>query len=426
MANPNEMSALAYRLLREQAAILAQWRSRVNAREHASVLAKLSLAEFADHIPHFLDRLSSVFRGDDTAALEALAARHGAHRWQHGVNLGVVTQEWHLLHQVLMDRLAAAAESEPDIAPETLRAAYRLLTDEIHQAIAASLVEFDSRRRTEAEARMRDLEAVLERREEHARLLGRDLHGVSHDLRGSFQLLKTACQLLKTRWLDSETRQIVAGIDIAADNLNQLLRDLLDLARLEAGHDERHLGNFDAAALLKDLSAALQPAAAAEGLSLLTDGPDSLPVCGDAVKVKRIAQNLILNALKYTPAGSVHIGWQSESETRWLFCIRDSGPGLDSSTAEGLAHELEDAGQDENLADHELPRDPPNQAAYRRAGVAAGSAAVERHGEGIGLAVVHQLCELLDAVVEVESEPGRGTLFRVLMPKDYPACRAPE
>ena len=45
---------------------------------------------------------------------------------------------------------------------------------------------------------------------------------------------------------------------------------------------------------------------------------------------------------------------------------------------------------------------------------------VERHGEGIGLSIVRQLCELLDAVVEVESVLGRGTTFRILVPNDYP------
>lgn len=422
MTNKEQMSALAYRLLRDQATILAQWRSRVEEQNFSSVLAQLSLAEFSNHIPDVLDRLSAVLRGDESASLKNFAAQHGAHRWQHGTSLSVVTQEWRFLHQVLMDHLAAAADEEPPIPPAALHQAYRLLSDEIHQAIAASLVEFDSYRRTEAEARMRDLEAVLEQREEQAKLLGKELHGVSHDLRGSFQLLKTACQLLKTRWLDSEAQQIVATIGVATDNLNQLLRDLLDLARLEAGREERHLRDFDAAALLQDLTASMRPAAEAEGLSLLADGPDSLPVCGDAVKIKRIAQNLILNALKYTPAGSVQVGWKPESEKRWLFEVRDSGPGLKSSTAEGLAHGLEEAEQDENLVDHEPLRDLPDQGERRRAGNATGSAPIEGHGEGIGLSVVHQLCELLDAVLEVESEPGRGAMFRVLLPTSYPDC----
>ncbi len=67
-----------------------------------------------------------------------------------------------------------------------------------------------------------------------------------------------------------------------------------------------------------------------------------------------------------------------------------------------------------------LPRLPVDAAP----GTPGGSAAAERHGEGIGLSIVRHLCELLDAVVEVESVPGRGTMFRILVPRDYPETGA--
>lgn len=410
-------STLAYRLLRDQAEILAQWQARVEARKQASELAKLSLAEFCDHIPDFLDRLSGVFLGEDPAAPVRLAAKHGAHRWQHGANIQVVTQEWGVLHRVLMDHIAAV-DPEPGVNVAKVRgAAYRLLADEIHQAITASLEEFHARQRVEAEARLRDLEAALDRRYQGARV-GQHLHGVSHDLRGSLKVLQTSYESLKAGRRDDE---VVAAVGHATDNLTQLLHDLRDLARLEAGRENRRVESFDAAMLLDDLCKTLRPLAEAEGLVLVTQGARPLAVSGDAAKVRRIAQTLILNALKHTPQGEVQVGWESAAAHRWLFYVRDTG-GLPKSTAARLADSLEEAekcgdGVPPGVAPHlcDLPA-PPERGIPATEGVDE----VEGRGEGIGLAIVHHLCELLDAVVEVESERELGAVFRVLLPKQYP------
>lgn len=417
------LSTLAYRLLREQAIILAQWQMRVDARNHTSELAKLSLAEFCDHIPDFLDRLCGVFLGEDPASPARLAARHGAHRWQHGASLKLVTQEWGLLHQVLMDHIAAAAaaNSGPGVDAAMLRdAAYRLLVDEIHQAITASVEEFHARQRVEAEARLRDLEAVLDRRDQRGVRCGRQLHSVSHDLRGSVRLLQTSYALLEAGHGGAEALEAIGN---AAENLDQLLRDLRDLARLEAGRETCHIDSFNAATLLDDLCGKLRPLAESKGLTLSAQGAASLPVSGDASKVRRIAQNLILNALKYTSAGEVHIGWESAAGQRWLFYVRDTGD-LSASTAGALAGSLEEAetredGVHPGVAPHLCDLPAPPHASESGIKPADGAGEVERHGEGIGLAIVHQLCELLDAVVEVESERDLGTVFRVLLPKRY-------
>jgi len=417
------LPALAHHLAGERDAILRDWRSRVEAETESSVLTRLSHAEFCDDIPQFLDRLCSVLRGNTKAITGRFARYHGAQRWQHGTTLEAVTTEWGLLHEVLMDHIAAASRQNVELDPSSLHAVYRVLAEQIRHGIALSLAEFEERQRVEAEARMRDLEAACAQHDEKDKQRGRNLHEASHDLRGSLQLVQMLCDVLKTRPADPKTQDVVSRLCDATENVNQLVRDLLDLARLEAGREERHIDAFDAASLLRELCDAMRPMAEAEGLKLVTQGEERLPVRGDALKVKRIAQNLVLNALKYTEAGSVEVGWQQESAKRWLFYVRDSGPGLDSSAAGPLARSLQNAATP-NGADVADPaphlRALPPLTVAGTPGVHGESAMVERHGEGIGLSIVRQLSELLDAEVEVESAPGRGTMFRILIPNDYP------
>ncbi|MEJ1962075.1 MAG: hypothetical protein WDO56_11255 [Gammaproteobacteria bacterium] len=77
----------------------------------------------------------------------------------------------------------------------------------------------------------------------------------------------------------------------------------MSLARLEAGHDRRNLSSFDVASLMREFCDALRPLASERGLFLRCEGPEGLLVTGDSAKVRRIAQNLVLNALNITEQG---------------------------------------------------------------------------------------------------------------------------
>ena len=101
----------------------------------------------------------------------------------------------------------------------------------------------------------------------------------------------------------------------------------MDLSRLEAGQEQLQLDSVDAATLLREMIANVQPMATERGIVLWADGPDTLPVKTDRVKFQRIVQNLLLNAINYTrpvperPA-MVSISWSTEGDYRWTFRIR--------------------------------------------------------------------------------------------------------
>jgi signal transduction histidine kinase len=199
-----------------------------------------------------------------------------------------------------------------------------------------------------------------------------------------------------------------------------MLDEVMDLARLQAGRELREVKPFDAAAALKELAETLQRIAAERGLYLKTEGPESLPVEGDAGKVRRIAQNLLLNALKYTQHGGVTLSWgdsRNNDPKRWMLCVTDTGPGIHAGPGAPLADALQEATADARHAEK-------NGAAGSRAPDPAPIPSDPRpvhqeRGEGIGLSIVKRLCELLDAAVELDSKPDVGTVFRIVLPRHY-------
>jgi signal transduction histidine kinase len=208
-------------------------------------------------------------------------------------------------------------------------------------------------------------------------------------------------------------------------SLYSLLEDVMDLARLQAGHEHREVRAFDAATVLRELCERMQPMAEERGLFLKTVGPDTLPVEGDAVKAQRIAQNLLLNALKYTSRGGVTVSWGDSRQNdarRWMLCVTDTGPGFHAGPGAPMAAALEEATEEARQVDETARTgikgaaddpSPPDATTVDARPVH------QERGEGIGLSIVKRLCELLDASIEMDSTPGEGTSLRIVFPRSY-------
>jgi signal transduction histidine kinase len=222
---------------------------------------------------------------------------------------------------------------------------------------------------------------------------------------------------------ESARSESISVLQKSIASLHTLLDDLLTLSRVEAGQEQRNIESFDAAMLLRELCTSTKPLADERGLSLEADGPGALPVQGDPAKTHRIAQNLLLNALKYTEHGAIRVRWaehEAEGFARWTLCIQDTGSGLQSGSAEPLMRALRESTQDTPASQSES-KDAEKPAVSAEPGRAAESAhkPVYENGEGIGLSIVRRLCELLDAGIEVETELGKGSTFRVIFPRFY-------
>jgi len=430
-----QLDALASELLERRDAILDAWRKSGDAAASGGVESSLSRAQFNDHIPALLDCLAHTIRDwpaeQDDAGSPTRTAKvcdHGLQRWQQGYQLRELVREWGNLQISVAEELeryaAAHPDLEPDVMPTARRAWLRLCAD----GVAESATQYWRLHQTESAGHVHDLEQALAalRAVELAR--AEAWRNAAHDLRGSVTVVKGATTLLessRSEMWDPMRAEVAEMLNTSVASLHEMLNDLLSLARLEAGHEQRTLTRFDAAVLLRDFCAASQAAAASRGLFLKMEGPDTLPVEGDKAKVVRILQNLLLNALKYTRRGGVRVTWgedRGRDTDRWTFSVQDTGPGIDENVAAPFAQELHDATY---LADQTT-----ETSTDRRRGIAPATTLLsasdalpqeQQAGEGVGLTIVKRLCELLDAGLELATEAGRGSTFRVILPRRYAA-----
>jgi signal transduction histidine kinase len=359
----------------------------------------------------------------ETDAVEASrkqdSAAHGLMRWQQGYDLREVTREWAHLHLCLLDELERYASDHADLRPGVMPVARRAVAELVSDGVSESTSQHFALREIEAEGNLRDLEEALVQLRDLERQRTELWREAAHDLRNNLGAVATATAGVASEGLPEPLRgRFTKLLQTSVSSLHAMLDDVMDLARLEAGHERRQIAALDAAALLSEMCEVRQELARARGLSLQASGPESLPVEGDAVKIVRIAQNLLLNALKYTRDGGVVVTWGTSGSgdgERWLLEVADTGPGFHAGPGTPLAGALEEATHEAQEVEaqarggHAEPREAPD-----------GRAVQQRRGEGIGLSIVKRLCEMLDATMEMESAAAQGTVVRVRFPRRYP------
>jgi signal transduction histidine kinase len=426
-----QIDTLADHLLGRRDSILKNWRHAVDEDPALTSASTLARKEFYDHIPAVLDAFDQMLRArylseKAEAAQEQKehAAEHGLHRWHHGYNQRDVMREWSHLHIVLVNELENYSELSPGIeSGGAMSVARRALAELCSNGVNESAMRYAELQQVEAAARIQDLEQALESLSELDRKRVETWRRAVHDVRGSFGVIKNIADQLHDEEADEVLKtEFLTLLQKSVSSLHGLLNNLLVLSRLEAGQEQRDVHPIDAAVILKELSESFQPLAAERGLFLRVQGPPSLLVQGDAINIQRIAQNLIWNALKYTRDGGVTIGWEAlekEGLRRWAFFVQDTGPGFQSGASGPLSRTIEastleaeaveqssrpaiDAQPVSTVAPHPTQRQAPPQP-----------------GEGIGLTIVKRLCELLDATLELTTEFGQGSVFRVIFPRTY-------
>jgi signal transduction histidine kinase/CheY-like chemotaxis protein len=221
------------------------------------------------------------------------------------------------------------------------------------------------------------------------------LAGMAHEIRTPMTGVLGMAELLLNTALDERQRGYADAIRRSGALLMRQLNDALDLARIEAGKLELAVAPFDPAALLREIASIEQGLATQKGLSLrvaiANDAPRALQ--GDALRVQQVLLNLAHNALKFTQAGGVRLSLDRDA-AGVVFAVADSGPGLSPHECERVFRRFE---QTES---------------GRRA-----------HGSGLGLTIARELVALMDGRIELHSEVGVGSTFRVHLP--LPECAPP-
>jgi len=211
---------------------------------------------------------------------------------------------------------------------------------------------------------------------------------VAHDLRNPLNLLGMTTQLLAEPDLAPERRQATIAISTrAVQRMNRLIGDLLDIVRLETGHLSLNLGRSDANHLLTETIDAFEARASEQGISLVsTLAPAGTVVQADEERVLQLMDNLVGNALKFTPSGGrVSIGgYVDDGELR--VAVADTGPGIPEEQRSRL---------------------------FDRFWQARGA---DRRGLGLGLAIAKGIAEAHGGRLWVDSTVGEGSTFQFAIP----------
>ena len=366
----NELDKLATLIRRERGGLLARWRQQVQELPSAKHLDAPTLN---DHLPQLIDELAAALgeKSDETipeALNSASPPAHGLQRLHDGFDIEEVVAEYNILRGCIHD-LAGANGLTLQGKP------FHILNRVLDAAIGLAVQTFAAERALE----------VRQRREEY-------LAFVAHDLRTPLSAILLATSVLETalpaQSVSAERARMFKTLRRNVQNLSGLVDKVLE-ENISVPTDlvqklERRA--FDLWPLVETLVQDLHPVAHTAGTRLINQVPDDLVVYADAGLLKRIFQNVIANAITYTPRGEVVVGARQSGAEGAIECwVSDNGAGI---PPERLAKVFD-----------KTETDPG-----------------KKGGWGLGLAIVKTFVEAHDGKVSVESQEDRGSTFRFSLP----------
>jgi signal transduction histidine kinase len=223
----------------------------------------------------------------------------------------------------------------------------------------------------------------------------RFLSTLSHEVRTPMTAIIGLAELLSLDKFDQSTTCKIDGILESSQRLLQMLNNVLDTAKLEAGKVTFQISAFPIRAMLGEIRQLVNPAAESKGLHVTALCDKEIPeyVSGDELRVRQVLLNLAFNAVKYTQKGHVDITASlkehNDNQTVVRFEVTDTGIGIEGEMQERIFKPFEQLSHTTTLVDG---------------------------GSGLGLSISKELVELMDGTIGVNSEAGRGSTFWFQLP----------
>jgi len=241
-----------------------------------------------------------------------------------------------------------------------------------------------------------ELERARDAAEQANRAKSVFLANMSHELRTPLNAVIGYSQMLREDYIGAEQEEVrgdLEKIERSGQMLLGIINDILDLSKIEAGRETVKAQTFDVAAVLRDVSNAVQPLARQQGNALEIDCPEHARTAyADLAKFRQCLLNLVNNALKFTEKGcvSVSVNTLRDGDRDWTEVhVSDNGIGIGP---EGLGKLFQPFSQLD------------------------GSATRKYNGTGSGLAISKKFCQMMGGDITVESELGRGSRFSIRLP----------
>ena len=234
-------------------------------------------------------------------------------------------------------------------------------------------------------AEQRELELAVER--ERIELLQRFMGDVSHDFKTPLTAIKLSLYLLKRAQTETDRERHIESIEKQAGRLEQLMADLFSMSRLDkSATNEFRFGRVHINNLMADLLRAHAPFIEQKHQQATFEAGDIFLFMGDSIQLERAFSNLLMNAIMYTPEGG-HITLRTYLRQRQLHVeFEDNGIGIQPEERTRIFERF-----------------------YR----SDRARSTETGGMGLGLAIASKIIEAHGGTIQVESEPGKGSLFRV-------------
>jgi len=367
--NAAALSILGQLIRKERATLLNEWRSQVRQLPSAKHLTTPTLT---DHVPNLLDELADAFsRVINDSITDAIVERtppaHGTQRLQDGFDIEEVVAEYNILRGCLHDLAdtnGIVLQGKP----------FHIINRVFDGAIGAAVQNYASSQAQQTQRRREDYLAF-----------------VAHDLRTPLNAISLAARMLDmalhARGENAEMTLMLKTLHRNVRHLETLVGNVLkENINLETESglklERRH---FDLWPLVELLIHDLHPVAGTSSTQLINQIPDELTIYADAALLRRVFQNLIANAIAYTPRGEVIIGALRLDDNSVKCWVTDNGDGVPPERL--------------NVIFEKLETDSKNNGAL-----------------GLGLTIVKTFVEAHGGAVSVESELKVGSTFEFIIP----------